>query len=77
MPFLVPAGVSPDFLGACFTPRLFFWAAAVRSDGSGVAAAGVAVESGLGEVSSGKVMLHVMSLETKKFKSSRGDNHSL
>src|SRR5271170_7605446 len=46
---------------------VFFWATAVRSEELVVAAASVAFESGLGEVSSGKVMLHVMSLETKKF----------
>jgi hypothetical protein len=46
---------------------VFFCAAADRSEGSGVDAACAAFESGVGEVSSGKVMLHVMSLETKKF----------
>jgi hypothetical protein len=58
-------------LEACFRPAAFVWTAAVRSEGSGVGAACVAVGSGVGEVSSGKVVLHVMSLETKKFKSSR------
>ena len=67
MLFLAPAGGLLSFFGACFRPMVFFWAAAVRSEGSVVAAASVAVESGLGEVSSGKVVLHVMSLETKKF----------
>jgi hypothetical protein len=46
---------------------VFFWAAAARRGELGVAAACVAAESGVGEVSSGKVVLHVMSLETKKF----------
>jgi hypothetical protein len=75
MPFLVAAGEAPVFgvwvavggVGGCFRPAVFFWAAAVRSDGSGAVAACVAVESGVGEVSSGKVVLHIMSLETKKF----------
>jgi hypothetical protein len=69
MPFLGAAGDAPVVFAACFRPAVFFWfwAAAVRSEGSGVGAACVAVESGVGEVSSGKVVLHVMSLETKKF----------
>src|SRR5580692_3356973 len=67
MLFLPPAGSTPAFFGACFRTMVFFWAAAVRSEESVVAAASVVFESGLGEVSSGKVMLHVMSLETKKF----------
>ncbi len=70
MPFLA-AGDAPAFkvggVGACFRLAVFFWAAAVRSEGSGVGAVSGAVESGVGEVSSGKVVLHVMSLETKKF----------
>ncbi len=75
MPFLLAAGDAPAFevwvgagaAGACFRPAVFFWAVALRSEGSGVGAVSGAVESGVGEVSSGKVVLHVMSLETKKF----------
>src|SRR5260370_27166722 len=54
-------------VGACVRPGDFFWAAAVRSEGSGAGAVCAAFESGVGEVSSGKVVLHVISLETKKF----------
>jgi hypothetical protein len=53
--------------GVCFRLAVFFWAAALRSEGSGVGAVCGTGESCEGEVSSGKVMLHVMSLETKKF----------
>jgi hypothetical protein len=75
MPFLPAAGGAPVFgvlvavreFEACFRPAVFVWAAAVRSEGSGVVAVCVAIGSGVGEVSSGKVVLHVMSLETKKF----------
>src|ERR1700757_4239787 len=71
MPFLFVAGGVPAFrvagAEACLRPAVFFWAAAVRSEGSGVPAVCSAVGSGVGEVSSGKVVLHVMSLETKKF----------
>jgi hypothetical protein len=77
MPFLGAAGDAPGFgvegvegvggVEARFKPAVFFWAAAVRSEGSGVGAVCVAVGSGVGEVSSGKVVLHVMLLETKKF----------
>jgi hypothetical protein len=59
--------VAAEGVVACFRPAIFFSAAAVRSEGSGVGAFSGAVGSGVGEVSSGKVMLHVMSLETKKF----------
>jgi hypothetical protein len=47
---------------------VFFCIAAVRSEGLGVGAACAAVGSGVGEVSSGKVVLHgLLSLEEKKF----------
>jgi hypothetical protein len=58
----VPASSCPALFGTSF--RLFFWAVALRSDGSGAAAVFAAVESGVGEVSSGKVVLHGLSLET-------------
>src|ERR1700761_2661994 len=64
MPFFPPA-----VFAGCLRPSVFFcpfWSAEVRDKGLGVAAA-VGVDSCVGEVSSGKVMLHVMSLETKKF----------
>jgi hypothetical protein len=75
MPFLGAAGGAPLFefwvgvelAGTCFRLAAFFWAAAVRSEGSGGWAVCWAGESGVGEVSSGKVVLHIMSLETKKF----------
>src|SRR5438270_5858655 len=70
MPFLFADGGAPAFRVAgvaCFRPAVFFWAAAVRSEGSGVGSVCRAVGWGVGEVSSGKVVLHVMSLETKKF----------
>jgi len=70
MPFLAGAGASP-FFGTCFRPTVFFCAAGVRSVESGVAAACVALETGAGEVSSGKVVLHVMSLENEEVQSSR------
>ena len=54
-------------VGACFRPAGVFSAAAVRSEGSGAGAVCAAFESGVGEVSSGKAVLHIRSLETKKF----------
>jgi hypothetical protein len=64
MLFLAGAPVCPStaLFGTSF--KLFFWAVAVRSEGSVAAAARAAVESGGGEVSSGKVVLHSLSLET-------------
>src|SRR5271155_2286582 len=67
MLFRVEAGACPVSFAICFRPMVFFCAAAVRSEGSGVAVLSVGVESGLGRVSSGKVLLHVMSLERKMF----------
>ena len=77
MAFLPPAGDAPAFefegaeeavaMAACFRPAAFFWAAAARSEGSAAGSVCVTGESGVGEVSSGKVVLHVMLLETKKF----------
>src|ERR1700756_2576298 len=73
MPFLGAAGdasvcavAGVAGVGACFRPPGFFSAAAVRSEGSGAGAVCAAFESGVGEVSSGKAVLHIRSLETKK-----------
>src|SRR5580693_941059 len=75
MPFLPVAGDAPVFgvllaaggFEACFRLAAFVWAATVRGEGSVGWGACAAVEAGVGGVSSGKVVLHVMSLETKKF----------
>jgi hypothetical protein len=63
MLFLGPAPTGAVFVESGFGLTAFFRAVAARSDGSDPPAC-EAVESGVGEVSSGKVMLHNLSLET-------------
>ena len=60
MAFLAAAAEAGAVFDVGFMPSVFFCVAAARSEGSGVAvvAAWEAVVSGVGEISSGKVMLH-------------------